>query len=253
MERIARKLAQKELLWALSGSRHLVSSRWKAGCHTFILREVASLKHLLVTAPGSSTTLDSPFNFFFFLPLSHSLLMLDHQTEISICIHSLPLLFFPMLFPPSCNQMVSPEVSQLEFQDPETLYGPQKMRLKGREKPNLLFKDLWGKWREGAKQTRGPECMDMKVLGPERKTLNSGDSHSEFYFLKLWQWGGGGGGSASGWLSGLSICFQLRSWSQCPGIEPCIRIKSLLSRESASPSQSAPWPSCALSPSLSNK
>ena len=44
----------------------------------------------------------------------------------------------------------------------------------------------------------------------------------------------------SRWLSQLSICLQLRSWFQGPGMEPCIRL--LLSGESASPSPSATPP-----------
>lgn len=60
---------------------------------------------------------------------------------------SAPFLLAWALSPSCSDQMVSPEVGRLELQDPEIFYGPWKMRLKGREKPTLLFKDLWGKWR----------------------------------------------------------------------------------------------------------
>ena len=42
---------------------------------------------------------------------------------------------------------------------------------------------------------------------------------------------------APGWLSGLSLCLRLRSWSQGPGMEP--HMGSLLRMEPASPSLSA--------------
>ena len=36
------------------------------------------------------------------------------------------------------------------------------------------------------------------------------------------------GRGAPGWLSWGSICLQLRSWSQCPGMEPCLLVPLLM-------------------------
>lgn len=107
-------LLKKNHLWALPGPRHLVSSRrWKAGCHTFIQREVASLVHLLATAPGGSPTLDPPPNLFTPFPFSLCVRSPDRDLQL----HSFPATsLFPWAIPPSCNQMVSPEVGQLELQ-----------------------------------------------------------------------------------------------------------------------------------------
>ena len=54
---------------------------------------------------------------------------------------------------------------------------------------------------------------------------------------------------APGWLSQLSVCFQLRSWSAGPGIESCIS-SFLFGEESASPSPSAPPPAHACASEL---
>ena len=51
---------------------------------------------------------------------------------------------------------------------------------------------------------------------------------------------------APGWLNWLSICFWLRSWSQCPGISSVSG--SLFSRESASLPASTPSLLCTLPP-----
>ena len=73
----------------------------------------------------------------------------------------------------------------------------------------------------------------MLALGIQQKMLEAQEAESR----------------APGWLSQLSVCLWLRSWSQSPGIES----DSLLRGEPASPSPSACHSAWDLSLSLSNK
>ena len=62
------------------------------------------------------------------------------------------------------------------------------------------------------------------------------------YTHRKYKWG------APGWLSQLSICLQLRSLSQGPGIEPCLRLPA---QRAVCFSLSLCLPLCLLVPSLS--
>ena len=86
---------------------------------------------------------------------------------------------------------------------------------------------------------------------PRRKTNFLSDNCGNPHMMKsrwyAWEYFKNTPIEVPGWLSWLSDCLWLRSWSQGPRIELSVMSSSQLSGESASPSPSASTPACALS------